>query len=127
WMIPTFSPDVLAEIVRKLPAGIAVEGREGPDGRRFAGVTTIRLAGSAFYPVVGLAIPPTNSENASWSPPAKNGWMIDFGDPASTDSTARIIKCIHGQSPQGAVDHAKALHACAAQQVGEPRADDLVD
>ncbi|HEY4355799.1 MAG TPA: hypothetical protein VGN16_08640 [Acidobacteriaceae bacterium] len=127
WMIPTFSPDVLAEIIRKLPAGIAVEGREGPDGRKFAGVTTIRLAGSAFYPVVGLTIPPTNSDSALWSAPAKNGWMIDFGDPASTESTARIIKCIRSSTPQGAVDRAKALHVCAAQQVGEARADDLVD
>src|SRR5664280_1619457 len=48
WMLPTFSPDVLENIVRKLPRGLAVEGREGPDGRPFAGVATIGNGG-AFY------------------------------------------------------------------------------
>lgn len=126
WMIPTFSPDVLAEIIRKLPAGIAVEGREGPDGRPFAGVTTVRLGGSAFYPVVGLAIPPTSADSALWSTP-KNGWMVDFGDPASTESTGRIIQCVRLAAPHGAVDRATTLRACAAQQVGESRAEDLLE
>ena len=37
WMIPTFSPEVLRAIVRLLPRGLAVQGKEGPDGRAFAG------------------------------------------------------------------------------------------
>ena len=34
-MIPTFAPDLLENIVRKLPRGLAVNGKEGPDGRPF--------------------------------------------------------------------------------------------
>src|SRR5208282_3834683 len=32
WMIPTFPPEELQAIVKRLPRGLAVQGREGPDG-----------------------------------------------------------------------------------------------
>jgi hypothetical protein len=57
WMIPTFSPQELDAIVRLLPPGMAVQGREGPDGRRFSGnrVYYVNLASrGVFYPVVGV-------------------------------------------------------------------------
>jgi hypothetical protein len=66
WMLPTFSPDVLRDIVHELPRGLAVQGLEGPDGRRFAGVTTMGVGGAAFYPVVGIVVPAIES-------PAGNG------------------------------------------------------
>jgi hypothetical protein len=58
WMIPTFSPQVLDAIVRLLPPGMAVQGREGPDGRRFSDNSDLYHADvasrSVFYPVVGV-------------------------------------------------------------------------
>ncbi|MGH7995737.1 MAG: hypothetical protein ACREFX_05225 [Opitutaceae bacterium] len=56
WMTATFSPEVLASIVRELPRGMAVSGHEGPDGRAFHGLprTGYTSFGGAFYPVVGL-------------------------------------------------------------------------
>ncbi len=62
WMTPSFSPEVLAAIIRKLPAGLAVSGREGPDGRPFAGARGAGNGGNggagAFYPIVGLPTAP---------------------------------------------------------------------
>jgi len=52
WMIPTFSPDVLENIIRKLPRGLAVNGHEGPDGRPFA----------------------TGRQRSSWAGPSIRSW-----------------------------------------------------
>ncbi|HVS54059.1 MAG TPA: hypothetical protein VHD62_17015 [Opitutaceae bacterium] len=58
WMLPSFSPEQLDAIAHKLPRGIAVQGREGPDGRPFAGLrASDAYARGAFYPVVGVAVP----------------------------------------------------------------------
>ncbi len=58
WMVPSFSPEQLDAIAHKLPRGIAVQGREGPDGRPFGGLrASDAYARGAFYPVVGLAVP----------------------------------------------------------------------
>lgn len=56
-MTRTFSEEVRESIVRQLPAGMAIEGREGPDGRRFASGNRVAHSGRThdlFYPVVGL-------------------------------------------------------------------------
>ena len=58
WMTPSFSPEILDAIVHRLPRGIAVQGREGPDGRPFSGLrASDAYANGAFYPVVGLVVP----------------------------------------------------------------------
>ena len=58
WMIPSFSPEQLEAIVHRLPRGIAVQGREGPDGRRYqAPGSSEAYANGAFYPVVGISVP----------------------------------------------------------------------
>ncbi len=59
WMTQSFSPDVLISIVKQLPAGMSVSGREGPDGHPATGAGR---GGSGerngpFSPVVGLALP----------------------------------------------------------------------
>ena len=57
WMTPTFSEEVRESIVRQLPAGMAIEGREGPDGRPFASGNRVAHSGQTqdrFYPVIGL-------------------------------------------------------------------------
>ena len=56
WMTPSFSPEVLAAIIKLLPPGMAVSGREGPDGRPFAGERRLGFSalGGPFYPVIGL-------------------------------------------------------------------------
>ena len=122
WMIPTFSPDVLENIVRKLPHGLAVEGREGPDGRPFAGVATEGSAG-AFYPVVGIVVPSFSSGGAA--APAR--LSINFGDATTLDFNVRLLKFTRGMPMRTLAERITTLRAFAASEVGEAQADNLVD
>ena len=122
WMAPTFSPDVLENIVRKLPRGLAVEGREGPDGRAFTGVATEGSAG-AFYPVVGIVVPSLSSGGAA--APARR--MINFGDSSTVDFNDRLLKFIQGKPMRTLAERVTTLRAFAASEVGEQQADNLVD
>ena len=122
WMVPTFSPDVLDSVVRKLPRGLAVEGREGPDGRAFSGVATEGSAG-AFYPVRGIVVPSFSSGGVS----ASARRMIDFGDATAIDSNYRLLKFTQGKPMRTLAERIATLRAFAASEVGEPQADNLVD
>jgi hypothetical protein len=122
WMVPTFSPDVLDSIVRKLPRGLAVEGREGPDGHAFVGVATQGSAG-AFYPVVGLVVPSFNSGGGA--APARR--MINFGDGTTMDFNYRLLKFTEGKPMHTLAERVNTLRAFAASEVGEQQADNLVD
>jgi hypothetical protein len=124
WMIPTFSPDVLEEIVRKLPRGLAVEGREGPDGRRFDQGAIGRAGGQTFYPVVGIAVPSLDSRG-----PAKSSGrvVIDLGEPTTVDFNYRLLKATLSSSTTTLIERITALRAFAAGEVGEDQADNLVE
>jgi hypothetical protein len=97
WMTPSFSPEVVSAIVKLLPSGMAVSGREGPDGRPFAGErrTGYTALGGPFYPVIGL--------------PAIGG-----GRGGGERGAAN------------AIERATAQRAAAVQQVGEEWADAFV-
>jgi hypothetical protein len=124
WMLPTFSPDVLENIVRKLPRGLAVEGREGPDGRRFAGVATAG-SGGAFYPVVGIIVPPIDGGGGGGSAPAR--LMINFGNPATVNFNYRFLKFTRGMPMRTLAERVTALRAFAVSEAGETQADNLVE
>ena len=123
WMLPTFSPDVLENIVRKLPRGLAVEGREGPDGRPFAGVATIGGSG-AFYPVVGIVVPPMSGGGGGG---AAARLMVNFGDATTVDFNDRLLKFTRGKPMRTLVDRVTTLRAFAVSEVGEGQADNLMD
>ena len=122
WMVPTFSPDVLDSIVRKLARGLAVEGREGPDGRPFAGVGSEGSAG-AFYPVVGIVVPSLSSGGGA--APARR--MINFGDSTTMDFNYRLLKFTEGKPMRTLAERVTTLRAFAASEVGEQQADNMVD
>ncbi len=122
WMAPTFSPDVLDSIVRKLPRGVAVEGREGPDGRAFAGVAMQGSVG-AFYPVVGIVVPSFSSGGGA--APARR--MFNFGDATTIDFNYRLLKFTQGKPMHTLAERVTTLRAFAASEVGEQQADNLVD
>jgi hypothetical protein len=122
WMLPTFPPDVLENIVRKLPRGLAVEGREGPDGRRFAQVGG-RGGGEPFYPVIGIVVP---SLTATEGDPAPRT-ALNLGDAATIDFNYRMMKFIHGMPMRTLTERLNALRAFAANEVGEAQADNLVE
>ena len=130
WMIPTFSPDVLAGIVRKLPRGLAVQGREGPDGRSFPGGATGGGGGGAFYPVVGLVVPSLNGTggrggSAAGEAPARV--MIDLGDETTMDFNYRLLKATHGMPMHTLLERVTALRTFAVSEVGEAQADNLIE
>jgi len=130
WMIPTFSPEVLQAIVRLLPRGLAVEGREGPDGRSFAGGGTGGAGGQAFYPVVGIVVPSMDggggrSGEAAEGAPARV--VIDLGDPTTVDFNYRLLKATRGAPMRTLLERVTTLRAFAAGEVGEEQADNLME
>jgi hypothetical protein len=125
WMLPTFSADVLENIVRKLPRGLAVEGREGPDGRSFAGVETIGSSG-AFYPVVGIVVP-SISDGGGAGAGAPGRLMVNFGDTTTVDLNYRLLKFTRGKPMRTLVERVTTLRALAASEVGDSQADNLVE
>ncbi len=131
WMIPTFSPDVLREIIRQLPRGLAVEGREGPDGRPFEGVTAVNGGGGgAFYPVVGLVVPSIEGPGQSLpesSAANSTRFMINFGGETSADFTFRLLKVTLHAPMSTLQERVTALRSFAAGEVGEAQADNLVE
>jgi hypothetical protein len=133
WMIPTFSPEVLRAIVRQLPRGLAVQGREGPDGRPFNGAVPPSAANQAFYPVVGLVVPALDSEGgqggggprAADAAPARI--VINLGDATTVDFDYRLLKATRGVPMSTLLERLTALRAFAASEVGEAQADSLVE
>ncbi len=126
-MLPTFSPDVLENIVRKLPRGLAVEGREGPDGRRFAGVATSG-GGEAFYPVLGIVVPSmSGGEGGGAASGAAARVAINLGDATILDFNYRLAKFTHGMPMRTLTERVTALRAFAVSEVGEEQADNLVE
>ncbi len=130
WMVPTFSPDVLQAIIRKLPRGLAVQGREGPDGRPFATGATGGGGGRQFYPVIGLVVPSFaggggRAAEAAGGSPARV--VIDLGDAAAVDFTYRMLRSTHGAPMHTLLERVTALRAFAASEAGEDQADNLVE
>lgn len=123
WMIPTFSPDVLENTVRKLPRGLAIEGHEGPDGRRFASVVTEGNTG-AFYPIVGIVVPALTVTQQEQHPAR---FMINFGDRTTIDFNYRLLKFMHAMPTHTLTERVTALRAFAATLVPEQQADNLVE
>jgi hypothetical protein len=130
WMIPTFSPEVLQDIVRRLPRGLAVQGREGPDGRAFSsGTTGGGGGGGVFYPVVGLVVPSLNGggRGASAAGDAPARVIIDLGDETTMDFNYRLLKATRAAPMRTLLERVTALRAFAVSEVGEDQADSLVD
>ena len=125
WMIPTFSADVLENIVRKLPRGLAVNGREGPDGRPFATGRLRSNWGGAFYPVVGLVVPSFDAVQPSAGAPER--LVVDLGDDESVDFMGRLLGSTRALPMATRTQRIQALRAFAAAEVGERDADKLVE
>lgn len=122
WMIPTFGPDVFENIQRKLPADLAVNGKEGPNGRPFeTGIT--RIDDGAFSPVVGLVVP-------SFDPVAKSGGTHKaylLGDRESEDFAFRLFRSTRDQPMATTAERLAALRRFAVSEVGDSQADTLID
>lgn len=123
WMIPTFSPDTLQNIIRKLPRGLAVQGQEGPDGRTFAGGRG-GGGGGAFTPVVGLVAPPLTAQGGGR---AGGRVLIGLGDATTMDFNYRLLKATQAAPGRTLTERMATLRAFAVTEVGEAQADNLVE
>jgi hypothetical protein len=124
WMIPTFDhPELIA---RKLPAGMAVNHFEGPDGHR---LSVRRFGGGAgeFAPVVGVPRPIATMRTlmAAGRAPASE-LVVSMGDPEGADSNFNVLEAFQNAGPRNEVDLWSALHSLASQTAGKDRADDLL-
>ena len=154
WMLPTFSPEELESIAHKLPRGIAVQGREGPDGRPFGGLrASSAYARGAFYPVVGLTVPDLrwlrngriSSVNTVDSLPSAQRLQAEQAERHSEENpnagrrlirlrsneelmefNARLTKATAYSVHGTVVDRLAALRAFAVEEAGESGADALL-
>lgn len=120
WMTPSFPPPVLDAIIAKLPRGIAVSGREGPDGRPFERMASPGAFGGSlgpFAPVAGIVIPDVAGGRSP----------IELGDPTVMDFNYRMTKALRGRPAAGPVARLEALRAFAADEVGAGNADALLE
>jgi hypothetical protein len=141
WMQPSFSPEVLDAIVHKLPVGVAVSGREGPDGHRYRRIgTSDAYVRGAFYPVVGLTVPDLRWLHGTGSPaPRPETARADSADASAhrrlislrpdegvMEFNARLYDATVAAAGQGVAAHLAAVRRFAAQEVGDAHADDLL-
>ncbi len=153
WMIPSFSSETLDAIVHRLPRGIAVQGREGPDGRAFAGLrASDAYARGAFYPVVGLTVPDLRwlrtgggagrggepaaarrlaNEQAERAPettaaPASRRLISLRADEGVLEFNARLSAATQASARGNTVERLAALRVFAASEAGEAQADGLL-
>ena len=124
WMIPTFSPEILKAIVRKLPRGLAVQGHEGPDDRPFNGGGT-GGGGGAFSPVVGIVVPSFSGIPARSD--ASERVVVNLGDQTTIDLNYRLFKATRDKPQRTLVERLTALRAFAVTEVGEDEADNLIE
>ena len=124
WMIPTFDhPELIA---RKLPAGMAVNHLEGPDGHRIA----IRRFGGGdgeFAPVLGVPRPIAAMRSLMAGARAPNAKLVvSIADTVGADFNFKVLEAFRNAGPRNEVDLWTALHGLASQTAGKDRADDLL-
>jgi hypothetical protein len=124
WMIPTFDhPELIA---RKLPAGMAVNHLEGPDGHRLA-VTRFGGGAGEFAPVVGVprAVAMMRALMAGGRAPGAK-FVVSLADTVGADFNFKVLEAFRKAAPRNEVDLWTALHELASQTAGKEKADDLL-
>lgn len=122
WMIPSIPPVVEEATLRLLEPGLAVNGREAPEGARFSR----RFGGQygPFRPVVGVIAP-------DFDAPARldgaRRLVVNFGDATVADLNIRIFEALRTARARNQIQHLQALRTVAVAEVGEAHADDLME
>lgn len=129
WMLPTFSPDELEGIWRRLPRGIAVQGREGPDGRRYAGIgSSDAYAHGAFYPVTGIIVPAMRHVRGEAKTNAETRRLISLRpEERLIKFNSRIQQIAQENEANSQLAYLTALRGVAVEEVGEKQADTLME
>lgn len=136
WMLPTFSAEQLDSIVHRLPRGLAVEGREGPDGRRYEGVGgSDAYVHGAFYPVTGIIVPTLHHLRAGATPapvvstpdrPVRR--LISLRpEESQIQFNARVQQVSLENRSGNQLAYLAAVRGVAVEEVGEAQADNLLE
>ncbi len=112
WMLPTFErPELIA---RKLPAGMAVNHLEGPDGHR---VTIRRFGGGGgeFAPVVGIPRAVSLMRGLMAGGPIVTGpkFVVSVADSVGADLNFRILEEFEKAKPRNEAEMWTALRDAA--------------
>ena len=122
WMIPTFDrPELIA---RKLPAGMAVNHLEGPDGHRVA-IRRFNGGAGEFAPVVGIPRPVSLMRGLMSSGQGAK-FVVSVGDTAGADFNFKVLEEFQKSRPHNEADLWVALHGLSVQMAGKDKADDLL-
>ncbi|HEU5077964.1 MAG TPA: hypothetical protein VFT72_02055 [Opitutaceae bacterium] len=129
WMLPTFSPEELEAIWHRLPRGIAVQGREGPDGRKYVGIgSSDAYAHGAFYPVTGIIVPAMRHVKSEARPTGDTRRLISLRpEEAQIKFNARIQQIAQENQANSQLAYLTALRGVAVEEVGEKQADTLME
>ncbi|MEO7597356.1 MAG: hypothetical protein ABIV50_00370 [Opitutus sp.] len=139
WMIPSFSPEQLDAIVHQLPRGVAVQGREGPDGRAYQRLgTSDAYARGAFYPIVGLTLPDVRWLRTGRAPEPRAQTAISDSTPARRlislradesvmEFNARVADATKAAARGNVAERLTALRSFAVAEVTEAQADNLLE
>lgn len=122
WMLPAFDqPQLLA---RSLPAGMAVDHFEGPDGHRFA-VRRFSDADGEFAPVLGIPRPFGWLRTlASASGSVGSSLVMSFDDQSDLELSFRILERFQNHPSSNRWDTLSSLHDLAVEMAGKASAED---
>jgi hypothetical protein len=142
WMIPSFTPEIQKAIIKALPRGLALRGREGPDGRpsgvRGGGGASV----AAFYPVIGIPVPSMAggrepSEGQDDLPPTKvedtgadvgiHPVLVNLGDDTMESFNTRYLTATRGKPARTLLERMTMVRGFAVTLVGENQADNLLE
>jgi hypothetical protein len=126
WMKPTFED--VSSIVSKLPASLAVNHLEGPDGKRFLSRDQDNLWFNVFYPVLGIPRPfdfirkcmEENSLDSSHK-------IYTFNDASMTELNFKLLEIFKNKIPATRFDMQQFLHDFAGQEYGTENADNVYE
>lgn len=124
WMLPTFERP--QSIARSLPAGMAVDHFEGPDGRRVV-VRRFSAADAEFAPVLGIPRPLGWLRTLSSGHGANSKLIMSFDDPQSLDLSFRVLERFQDRSSPTRLQTLNSLRELAAETAGQARADDQIE
>ncbi|MGP8244297.1 MAG: hypothetical protein ACLQVN_07235 [Bryobacteraceae bacterium] len=124
WMIPTFDhPELIA---RKLPAGMAVNHLEGPDGHRIA-IRRFGAGAGEFAPVAGIPRPVAAMRALMAGGRASGSKLVvSIGDTAGADLNFKVLEAFRNAGPRNEVDLWTTLHQLSSEIAGKDKADDLL-
>mgnify|MGYP006280726535 CR=1 FL=1 len=125
WMKRTFEePD---RIAAALPAGLAVNHREGPDGRPFITAEFMGLHWNELYPIVGLPRPVRFVDRLAANDRDGHGRrLVLIPDAQGADLSFRIWESYRSARPSSELERLEVLRSVAREDVGDEAADDLL-